>query len=161
FSPEMQPMQSYSITFTKAGAYAYYCLIHPIMKGTVVVVPSGSIIPSKAEQAAVNNALQSDQEQAAADWKTLYSKPAYDKNKDGTLTYHVYAGSGNTSVMINAFLPGEVYINAGDAIEWIAGAPGEGHTAVVNAPKGMQVFTETGTNPDVKNPHGPVYDGKG
>ncbi|SEM63058.1 plastocyanin/azurin family copper-binding protein [Paenibacillus sp. OV219] len=161
FSPEMHPMQSYSITFTKAGAYAYYCLIHPIMKGTVVVLPSGSLLPSKAEQAAVNNALIDDQTKVAADWKTLNGKVNYDKNKDGTLTYKVLAGMGNTQVMVNAFLPGEVYINAGDTIQWLAGAPGEAHTAVVNAPKGMQVFTEKGVNPDVVTPHSPVYDGKG
>jgi plastocyanin len=31
--------QSYSFTFTKPGAYAYLCTIHPFMTATVTVTP--------------------------------------------------------------------------------------------------------------------------
>ena len=42
----MQPGAVYSVTFTKAGTYKYYCLIHqPEMVGTIVVQPAGSALP--------------------------------------------------------------------------------------------------------------------
>jgi plastocyanin len=31
--------QSFSFTFTKAGSFAFYCSIHPQMKGTITVQP--------------------------------------------------------------------------------------------------------------------------
>jgi plastocyanin len=31
--------QTFSFTFTKAGSYAFYCSIHPQMKGTITVQP--------------------------------------------------------------------------------------------------------------------------
>ncbi|MDQ6930441.1 MAG: plastocyanin/azurin family copper-binding protein [Candidatus Eremiobacteraeota bacterium] len=37
---------AYSVKFTKAGTYKYYCLIHqPEMSGTIVVQPAGSALP--------------------------------------------------------------------------------------------------------------------
>ena len=30
---------AYSHTFAQAGTYQYYCVIHPNMKGTIVVTP--------------------------------------------------------------------------------------------------------------------------
>jgi plastocyanin len=40
-SGTLQPGQSYSYTFNRAGTYAYYCQIHPYMTGTVVVGGGG------------------------------------------------------------------------------------------------------------------------
>ena len=36
-SAKMPPGTSYSHTFTKPGTYAYYCTLHPSMKGVVIV----------------------------------------------------------------------------------------------------------------------------
>jgi len=36
-SPELEPNASFEFTFTKAGTYAYFCTLHPEMKGKVVV----------------------------------------------------------------------------------------------------------------------------
>jgi plastocyanin len=33
--------ESWSRTFTKPGTYAYFCALHPYMKGIVVVLPAG------------------------------------------------------------------------------------------------------------------------
>ncbi len=33
--------ESWSRTFTKPGTYAYFCALHPYMKGMVVVLPAG------------------------------------------------------------------------------------------------------------------------
>lgn len=32
---------SWTYRFMKAGRYAYFCSLHPYMKGTIVVVPAG------------------------------------------------------------------------------------------------------------------------
>jgi len=36
-SPELEPNASFEFTFKKAGTYAYFCTLHPEMKGKVVV----------------------------------------------------------------------------------------------------------------------------
>ena len=36
-SGHIEAHKSYSFTFTKAGTYAYHCMIHPYMMGKVVV----------------------------------------------------------------------------------------------------------------------------
>ncbi len=40
------PGQTYTLTFTKAGTYVYYCLLHPPeMVGTIIVQPAGTPYP--------------------------------------------------------------------------------------------------------------------
>ena len=36
-SPELQPKATYTYTFTNAGTYHYYCVLHPDMTGTITV----------------------------------------------------------------------------------------------------------------------------
>ena len=36
-SPGLDTNDSYSFTFSKPGTYTYYCSIHPMMMGTIVV----------------------------------------------------------------------------------------------------------------------------
>jgi len=40
-SGAIQPGQTYSHTFTSPGTFSYYCVIHPWMKGTVIVKAAG------------------------------------------------------------------------------------------------------------------------
>ncbi|HKY11362.1 MAG TPA: plastocyanin/azurin family copper-binding protein, partial [Nitrososphaera sp.] len=37
FTPLLNPGQTFSFTFTEAGEYPYFCLLHPNMVGTVNV----------------------------------------------------------------------------------------------------------------------------
>jgi len=37
FNSSVDPGSSFSFTFTKAGSYAYHCMIHPSMMATIVV----------------------------------------------------------------------------------------------------------------------------
>jgi plastocyanin len=37
FTPLLNPGQTFSFTFTEAGEYPYYCMLHPNMVGTVSV----------------------------------------------------------------------------------------------------------------------------
>ena len=41
-SPNLQKGDSWSFTFTTPGTYAYYCAVHPDMKGTVTVAAAAS-----------------------------------------------------------------------------------------------------------------------
>jgi len=36
-SPELEPNGSFEFTFKKAGTYAYFCTLHPEMKGKAIV----------------------------------------------------------------------------------------------------------------------------
>jgi plastocyanin len=47
----LSPNQNYTVTFTKAGTYKVYCLIHqPEMQGTIVVQPAGTPYPKDQSQ---------------------------------------------------------------------------------------------------------------
>ncbi len=39
-SPELHANESFSFTFSEPGNYAYFCSIHPSMKGIIVVQPA-------------------------------------------------------------------------------------------------------------------------
>jgi hypothetical protein len=41
-SPNLQKGDSWSFTFTTPGTYAYYCAVHPDMKGPVTVTPAAT-----------------------------------------------------------------------------------------------------------------------
>ena len=41
-SPGLDPDETFSYTFTKPGTYEYYCTLHPLMTGKVVVTPERS-----------------------------------------------------------------------------------------------------------------------
>ncbi|WP_236585291.1 cupredoxin family copper-binding protein [Dyella sp. EPa41] len=36
-SPALDTSDTYAVTFTRPGTYAYYCSIHPMMVGTIIV----------------------------------------------------------------------------------------------------------------------------
>ena len=41
-SPGLDPDETFSHTFTKPGTYEYYCTLHPLMTGKVIVTPERS-----------------------------------------------------------------------------------------------------------------------
>jgi plastocyanin len=45
------PPKPFTVKFTKAGTYKYFCDVHPGMIGTVVVKPAGKTIPSAKQDA--------------------------------------------------------------------------------------------------------------
>lgn len=47
--------KSYSVQFTKAGTYAYYCIVHqPEMTGQIIVVPADQLLPMGPSQYAAS-----------------------------------------------------------------------------------------------------------
>lgn len=57
--------RAYSLRFTRAGTYRYFCLVHPGMKGTVKVVDPGQSVPSAAQDRAASRAQFARDERTA------------------------------------------------------------------------------------------------
>jgi plastocyanin len=149
----MLPTLSYEITFTASGAYPYYCILHPMMTGTVVVVPQGQPIPSKVEQAAAAKA----QENELLLQERLLQGPLdaqYAANKDGSLTYKVDLGSQHSTFSYNRMSPETVVVSEGDSISWTNLSPYDPHWVTFNKPADLNFLTEKGFNPQFMPPAG-------
>lgn len=139
----MLPTQSYEITFTSSGAYPYACILHPLMNGTVVVVPKGQPIPSKVEQAASGKAQEADlllQEHMVQS----SHEAQYADNKDGSLTYKVELGSANSAFSHNRMNPETIVISEGDSVSWTNLSPYEPHFVTFNKPADLNFFSPQG-----------------
>ncbi|MEA2524011.1 MAG: hypothetical protein QOF73_1238 [Thermomicrobiales bacterium] len=125
------PSQPYVLKFTTPGTYDYLCIIHAsVMKARVVVQEAGAAAPhtqAEYDQMAADE-IAKLYEQAAAE-KAKYEQATSTQNADGSTTWEVTAGAGGeTQVRIQAFLPTELEIKAGDKVKWVHRAPGEPHT---------------------------------
>jgi alcohol dehydrogenase (cytochrome c) len=58
----LNPGQTYSFTFDQAGTYDYFCIVHPFMRGKVIVDPNA---PKPAPQAQPQGAAQETPETSA------------------------------------------------------------------------------------------------
>jgi plastocyanin len=158
----LEPTKEYSITFTASGAYAYYCILHPLMSGTVVVVPAGASIPSLVEQTA---GVKSDVDDllAQVDALTHMNMDAnYMKNADGSMMYMVDAGMGHRGFSTNSMMPETIFISEGDSVEWMNASQYEPHFVTFNKPDDLNFFTPQGFNPKFMAPAGgPKFDGSG
>jgi plastocyanin len=122
------PAAPLEMTFSTAGTYSYFCVIHPQMVGTVEVVATGG---DTVQQ--VNDRKASEQDQWLREGRTAKtqflagSAPATN-NPDGTKTYRVAMGTSTAHTDILAFQPTPVGIKAGDRVQFVnnSGAP---HTA--------------------------------
>jgi plastocyanin len=120
---------SYSLTFPTAGTYAFHCLIHPGMDGSLTVAAAGAAYPQ--DQAAVTAAIQTAE---AADIATGHAleasfSPTTTTNSDGSKTYHLAAGAGSGSISILRFISSTLDVRVGDTVEWTNGdANGEPHS---------------------------------
>ena len=117
--------QTYTLTFPTPGTYEYVCLVHPGMKGTVVVKSAGETVDS---QAAVD-ARRSAEINAAL---VAHGIPLLMSN-GGELPAErvspgIAAGAGDDTIMIPRFLPERVTIKAGDSVTWIWKDPMTPHT---------------------------------
>ena len=120
--------KSYSLTFTKPGSYAYVCLLHPGMAGTVIVQPAGSALPMNqaaydkrgAEQAAT--ALQKGQALLAA------AKVTMSKGKRGMVYTSPMVGSLGAKASVIGFNTERITVKAGDTVRWVMKDPIERHT---------------------------------
>jgi plastocyanin len=95
---------TWSTSFPAAGAYAYFCELHPEMTGTVIVVPSGTAAPPPPSPP------------AATPTTTVPSTPA---PPPGAATGGTVPGTGATvSIAGNTFAPRTVTIAVGGSVTW-------------------------------------------
>lgn len=111
---------SFSIKFTKAGSYDYFCAIHANMGAHINVVDSGTA----DTQTAVDGTIQSEYAAALAGLKTLEGQQptaaTASNNADGSKTYTVQTGAYNPDGDLVQFFPAAVNISAGDTVKWMA-----------------------------------------
>ncbi len=130
-----QPGQPFdwSLTFTKPGAYEYACLVHPNMKGYVVVEPAGTVVPPQEEVTAQGQreaqayiaaaAAASAQQQATRE-------PGPGGNTRWTVTMDV---PNDPHTAVQRFFPQSLTIQAGDTVRWVNPALTEPHTVTFRA----------------------------
>jgi plastocyanin len=125
--------RSWSLTFTKAGSYDGFCILHSQsmpdgstqgmgVKVTVQAAGSAAKTPAEVETAA-QAAMTTDEASAKADLagpiKQIESTAAT-QNADGSMTYHVQAGYMNMQTMgeYQRFIPSHITVNQGDSVQW-------------------------------------------
>jgi plastocyanin len=112
------------------GTYVYHCRIHPGMTGRITIVPPTA---SGTSPATLADKVQ-DQVKAAvhAGYKTerAAGKVAKVRNRNGTSTWFVNAGTGSPDgrVAVLEFLPTTIKIDSGDRVVWRSREPNEPHT---------------------------------
>lgn len=112
---------SFWLTFTKAGSYQYFCIVHgAMMTGTITVVDPSVAIPSpRAVRHAVGKTIAGLLRQIPAAIqaaKAAIQPPVH--NSDGTTTYHVNVGFMHGPIDLMRFFPGKLEVHPGDTVVW-------------------------------------------
>lgn len=117
---------SFDLTFTKAGTYAYLCLVHGVMmSGTVTVVDASVQIPSPRHVALyARRQVHQAMSKAPAAFKAARSLvPPPMHNADGTTTYHVLVGYESGQLDLMRFFPSRLVVHPGDTVVWMLNFP--------------------------------------
>ncbi len=111
----------FEMTFAKAGAYNYACVIHPQMVGTITVVPTG-----QAGETAAAVTARGDQEKGQwlnegnmAFEKLMAATPASTKSRDGTTAWKIEMGTSTPHTDILAFAPVPAAVKHGDKVTFV------------------------------------------
>lgn len=111
---------TFSVQFTKAGSYNYFCAIHVNMHASLTVVDSGTV----DTQDKVNSEIQSQYAAGLASLQALQTQQptsaAVTNNTDGTKTYTVTTGAYNTSGDLVQYFPPAVNVSTGDTVKWVS-----------------------------------------
>jgi len=116
---------SHTLTFATVGTYGYYCIIHPVMRGWIYVVPAEDALP--AESSYTDDDLEA---WIAADlekipfyqkvWAVEIKTPAGYENDDGSMTYYVRDGLGEIGgTVLYRFVPEVIDIHVGDTVIFV------------------------------------------
>jgi plastocyanin len=110
----------FEMTFAKPGTYAYTCVIHPQMVGSIVVVAGD------AGESAAAVTTRGDQEKGQwlgegneAFQKFQSAAPVSTKNPDGTTTWKVQMGTSTPHTDILAFAPVPAAVKHGDKVTFV------------------------------------------
>jgi plastocyanin len=110
------------------GTYQYQCLIHPQMAGSITVVPDS------ARASTVKQVLKAAATQLASDTRQAFEKEedtnesAVKKNRNGTRTITVIAGTATKYVEIVEMLPKNVKVRVGDTVKFVTTTLQDPHT---------------------------------
>lgn len=115
----------FSVKFTTAGTYQYYCFIHPNMTGTVTVQPEG--IGERDNQASLEARGQADYDSSIGTLKAaagaMGAKPVSVGNAPGGGKKYTLAVSTDRDIAVGdvmQFFPASVNINTNDQVEWVS-----------------------------------------
>ena len=125
---ETSQVQKFSMSFGKTGTYAYYCVLHPNMVGTVTVTGDTQDSQKKITKTGNQEKAKYLKEGEAAKKKLTSAKPKQTKNSDGSSTYSVEMGATTAHTDVLAFAPTPRNAKTGDQVTFVnnSGAP---HTA--------------------------------
>ena len=116
-----QQVTNFWLTFTHAGSYQYFCIVHGVMMtGTVNVVDPSVVIPSPGQVRHDVNKTISDllkQVPAAMDAARAAIMPPV-HHSDGTTTYNVNVGFMYGKIDLMSFFPGKLRVHPGDTVVW-------------------------------------------
>jgi plastocyanin len=107
----------YTLKFTKAGTYTYYCVVHPGMKAKVKVVPKGKRIPSTRKDR--KTAAKRFAAEVKAAKKQLKFKPPANT---------VQGGNDKGDVVQLRFFPQSIHVPVGGSLSLQVKSLPEAHT---------------------------------
>ena len=119
---------SFTVTFSTPGRYTYDCLLHPGMRGTVVVQPAGAKLPTtqagydRTARAQWAEELKAGERLRAA-WKVSSAATA-----SGTVYTAPMVGDPQAHITLLRFTPGPLRVKAGSTVRWVMKDPFEIHT---------------------------------
>ena len=131
---------AFAVTFGAPGVFGYVCLLHPRMLGSVTVQPANA--PYPRDQAAYNQ-LAAQQIQAKLAYGQELKNRGLAVAQSAPQHDQVTAGNGDGTVMVSAFLPQAVTINAGQTVTWTNLDTDAPHT-VTFGPKPQNPFAPVG-----------------
>ena len=103
------------------GSYAYFCTVHPGMKGTIRVVGAAAPVPTQKQiDAQIASAVRADSAAADALFRAD-QKPVSTVNAEGQRVWRGLLGDStrDNHVSILAFMPTNLDIGAGDAVHYV------------------------------------------
>jgi plastocyanin len=115
-----QAVAPFEMTFAKAGAYNYVCVIHPQMVGTITVAAGDA----GESAAAVAKRGKQEKGQWLAEGNEAFEKyratpPARTKHRDGTTTWKVEMGTTTPHTDILAFSPVPAQVKKDDKVTFV------------------------------------------
>jgi plastocyanin len=125
FGPDpdiFQGVESFDLTFTRAGTYPYVCVVHGVrMSGQVIVVdhPRQVRSPRAVAQEARRLIAEALAAVPAAIAQADAEVPPPTPNPDGTTTYHVLVGFTVGQLDLLFFFPDDLTVSPDDTVEWI------------------------------------------
>lgn len=132
--PEFPKPFAYSLTFTKAGAYEYLCLVHgPAMSGAVTVRERTAASPAAVSRRG-RSELAATMKAGRAAWANFKTE-----RKNGAVVVPLI-GDPKAGFSILRFTPMPIVISAGTTVTWTMRDPFEIHTVTFTSGQKLPDF---------------------